>query len=122
MHQYYDISLHGYYNITLYCDHYYGLVIRLNKEEIDYYNYFDKEIDMRIVIEKTNHFLYRLDDYFGLPAELRKKVMVYYYQNHFYVKLQTELTDIEFATLLEQATLHYQNSDSIVKYGTVMEK
>lgn len=122
LHQYYDISLHGYYNIILYCDRYYGMVIHLSKEEIDYYNYFDKEIDMRIVIDKTNQFLYQIDDYFALPTELQKKITIYYYRDHFYVKVKRELTDIEFAILLEQAILHYQQNDSIIKNGMVIKE
>ena len=44
----YSINIEGFYDICIYVDKYYGVVIHLEKDK-DYYSYY-KEIDFRITI------------------------------------------------------------------------
>lgn len=61
LHNKYSINIEGFYDVVVYIDKYYGIVIHMEKENLDYYNYY-KEIDMRITI-KNSIFLYQIDDY-----------------------------------------------------------
>ena len=60
---FYNISIKGFYNIDVYLDNYYGIVLNLEKENIDYYDYFDNHIDMQFRIKKYSSFLYKLNDF-----------------------------------------------------------
>ena len=62
----YDIQVEGYYKIDIYKNKYYGMIVEIKKEEIDYFDYFDNQIDMRISIHDDNLILYEFDDYFSL--------------------------------------------------------
>ena len=62
MNEYYNIKLKGFYNVNVYLDLYYGIVLELRKEKIEYYDFLDNQIDMKIIINK-NKFLYLVDDY-----------------------------------------------------------
>ena len=57
----YSVNIEGFYDVVIYIDKYYGIVIHMEKENLDYYNYY-KEVDMRISI-KNSTFLYQVDDY-----------------------------------------------------------
>ena len=56
----YSINIEGFYDVCIYVDKYYGVVIHMVKEN-SYFNYY-KDIEMRITI-KDSIFLYQIDDY-----------------------------------------------------------
>lgn len=117
LHKYYHIELSGYYNIIIYHDKLYGAIIKLHKEELDYYNYCDTEIDMRILIDRNNRFLYKVDDILDLDRKLLKSGVIYCYQNHFYFNLKEKLSFIELGYLLEQSQVIYQGTEHIFRCG-----
>lgn len=117
IHKYYDITLHGYYNIVLYHDQNYGVIIRILKEDLDYYDYFDKEIDMRIMIDKENIFLYEINDLLDLDKKLLRKGILYRYQDKVYLRLFEKIDSYEMGKLLEFTSVIYEDTDSILKYG-----
>ena len=57
----YSVNIEGFYDVVIYIDKYYGIVIHMEKEKLEYYNYY-KEIDMRLTI-KESIFLYQIDNY-----------------------------------------------------------
>lgn len=59
----YEIEFNGFYLVTIYEDKYYGILIDIKKEDIDYYDYYDNQINMKIVFKETE-FLYQIDDYY----------------------------------------------------------
>ena len=44
----YSIEINGYYEVDVYQDPYYGMVLEIEKEDIDYYDFSYNEVDMRI--------------------------------------------------------------------------
>lgn len=80
----YNLKLNGYYNINVYIDNYYGSIIELENEELEYYNYFN-QIDMEIKVIKTP-FLYEID-YEYLDKEILNKTIIYKYNNKLYFKI-----------------------------------
>lgn len=99
----YDIKIEGFYEITVYLDKFYGVVLHLEKDDLDYYDYFKNQVDMRIVTVDTN-FMYLVDD---IPKDILSKVKVYIEDNNIYLKLKDELTDLEMMELLENSELVY---------------
>lgn len=117
LHEYYHIELSGYYNIVIYHDQFYGMIIHLHKEDLEYYHYCDSEIDMRILIERHCHFLYEVEDIFNLDDRILQKGILYRYQNHFYVRLTKEISFLSLGKLLEQSKIVYQDTENIIRYG-----
>lgn len=113
----YQIKTYGYYNIVLYHDINYGAVIELSREENEYYKTFDTSLDMKIMIEKDNSFLYELEDPFVISSQLLKDSALYFYHNKLYLQLKEKIDYIELGELLEHSILKYKNISEILKYG-----
>ena len=83
LNEYYYLEIKGFYNIKVYIDNSYGVVLELKKEDIDYYDYLDNSVDMRITIINED-FLYRLND-IDIVYKLCSKGKVYKYKNIFII-------------------------------------
>lgn len=99
----YDITIEGFYEITVYVDKYYGVVLHLEKDELDYYDYFKNQVDMRIVTVDTD-FMYLVED---IPNNLLNKVKVCIKDNNVYLKIKEELTKLEMMELIENSKIVY---------------
>ena len=93
----YDIIIEGFYDITVYIDKYYGVVFHLEKDDIEYYDYYKNQVDMRIITIDTD-FLYLVND---IPEYLLNKVDVIIIDQDIYLKIKEELTILEMMQLLE---------------------
>lgn len=114
----YNIEINGYYDINIYIDKYYGSILEIKKEEIEYLDYFDDQIDMRIIISKYSIFLYKIIDIFEIPKDILKNSIIYKYQNNLYLELKKKIDNIEMGKLLENSFLVYGVvSDKILKNG-----
>ena len=100
----YSIIVEGSYDITIYVDKYYGIILHLEKDDLDYYDYFKNQVDMRIVIVHTD-FMYHVED---IPTSLVNKVKVYIKNNCIYLKIKKQLTDLEMMRLLENSEVSYE--------------
>lgn len=101
----YCIIIEGLYEITVYIDKYYGVVLHLEKEDLEYYDYFKNQIDMRIVTIETE-FMYLVDD---IPRNILNKVKVYIKDNDIYLKIKEELTQLEMMELMENSKVVFDN-------------
>ena len=114
----YNLNIKGYYNINTYIDNYYGAIMEIEHEDIDYYDYFDSQVDMRVNIVKDNNFLYKIKDIFMIEKKLIDKIEVYTYKNNYYVKLKKDATDYQIGKLLEISEIIYnEKTFDILKYG-----
>lgn len=95
----YNILIEGFYDITVYKDKYYGVVIHLEKEDLEYYNYFKNQIDMRIITIESE-FLYLVDD---IPYNILDKINILVKDNEIYLKIKKDLTKLEMMQLLENS-------------------
>lgn len=113
----YDIKIQGYYTIDVYTDSNYGSVIELNKEEIEYFDYFENEIDMRIILHDPKSFLYSFSDPFLIPKKLRNKLNIYWKENKAYGEIVKPIYNLELGQLMEFSDLEYANNDLILKHA-----
>lgn len=80
----YNLKLNGYYKIYVFVDKFYGSIIEIENEELDYYDYFN-QIDMEIkVINST--FLYQIN-YDYLTKDILEKVNIYKIKDKLYIKI-----------------------------------
>ena len=100
----YNTKIEGFYEITVYIDKYYGVIFHLEKEDIDYYDYFKNQVDMRIITIDTE-FLYLVDD---IPFNLLNKINILFKNNNLYIKIQKDLTKLEMMNLLENSRIVYE--------------
>lgn len=99
----YNLTIEGFYDITAYIDNFYGVVLHLEKEDIDYYDYFKNQVDMRLITINTE-FMYLVDD---IPFDTLKKLNVHIEDNNIYLKIKEKLTDKEMMLLTENSKLIY---------------
>lgn len=99
----YFVKIEGFYNITIYIDKYYGVIFHLEKEELEYYDYFKNQVDMRIISIDTE-FLYLVDD---IPNELSNKIKICIINNNIYLKIKKELSNLEMMNLIENSKIIY---------------
>jgi len=99
----YNLIIEGFYNITIYIDKFYGIVLHLEKEMLDYYEYYKNQVDMRLLTIDTN-FMYEVDD---IPYYNLDKVKIKIKENNIYLIIKESLTDLEMMKLLENSKLVY---------------
>ena len=102
----YNITIEGFYDIDVYIDKYYGVVFHLEKEDIDYYDYFKNQVDMRIITIDTE-FMYEVED---IPKSILNKVNVLVIDDNIYIKLKEKLTKLEMMELIENSRLVYDKN------------
>ncbi len=100
----YDIAIEGFYNITIYKDKNYGIVLHLEKEELEYYNYFKNQVDMRLSTVNTN-FLYKVND---IPLSILPKIEIINKDNNMFIKIKNKLTKLEMMNLIENSVITYE--------------
>jgi len=117
----YQMPLSGYYNITIYLDKFYGVIIDIQKEDLEYFDYFGGQIDMRIAIV-DNSFLYQVKDINILKNQTIYGA-IYQYKNHFYFKLEKEIPNNLYLKLLEWSNIIYkENTEIIMKKGKKLKE
>lgn len=100
----YNVTIEGFYNITVYIDKYYGVIFHLKKEDLDYYDYFKNQVDMRIITINTE-FLYLIED---IPFNILNKVNIFIKNNMLYLKIKEDLNSLELMNLLENSKVVYE--------------
>lgn len=110
LNNYYDIRISGFYDVDLYIDKNYGIILDIMRDDIDFEPIFNS-VDMKITINKES-FLYKLDDYiyshFG---------NIYNYDNAYYLEVSDTLSNLDMMKLMEDATIVYKSIDEIKKRG-----
>lgn len=113
---YYDIKIEGFYEVNAYVDNLYGVVLEIHHEELEYLDYIDGEIEMRIEVSKEN-FLYEVGDIFLLPKNIVEKGNMYTYQDKYYFSLKEEASFYEIGILLENCRCIYHNKNPFIIKG-----
>jgi hypothetical protein len=119
LNKYYNLNMEGYYNVLIYVNNLYGIVIELMKIDDDYIKLFNKKIDMKITFNLDSIFLFKLNDYFLLNELKISKKEIYYYENNFYLNiLNKEINELLMMKLLEHTEIIYGDKVyEILEYG-----
>lgn len=106
---YYLINIQGFYEINVYIDKYYGVVLELQKQDIEYFGYYDTEVDMKIIIHNSE-FLYKIDDFYWIDEKILKKINLYKHKGNIYLKIDKYVKNAEMATIVENSKIRYKNN------------
>ena len=111
----YNIKLNGFYYIEVFVDKNYGVILELEKEELEYIDYYDNQVDMRVTVNDSE-FMYLINDY-----DLNDIMEIYSFQNNLYGKLKKQINRIKMGEILEKGKIIYKDYDKILKYGKRLE-
>lgn len=112
----YDIEINGFYNIDVYKDEFYGMILEIENEDVDYYNYFN-QVDMKINVLKTGSFLYEVD-YEFVDKNILNKTICYKNIDKIYLKIKENIDDITLSKILEVSNIVYGDlTEDIIKYS-----
>lgn len=112
-------DIYGYYEVLIYKDINYGLIIKLDKEELEYFNCYNKQIEMKIAIAEESNILYCIDD-----LEILKKIpkfRIYLYKGKLYLELVSKIKYILLGELLEYSEVIFENVKEIKNNGEKIE-
>ena len=117
----YLIDLNGYYNVYIYKDENYGIIIYMQKEELEYIDYFNEQLEFNIeVIEDS--FLYKIDDILRLEKPLLNKFIIYKNKDNLYLKSKEKISNIELGIILENSEIIYgAQADKIKKKSQIIK-
>ena len=117
----YLIDLNGYYNVYIYKDENYGIIIYMQKEELEYIDYFNEQLEFNIeVIEDS--FLYKIDDILRLEKPLLNKFIIYKNKDNLYLKPKEKISNIELGIILENSEIIYgAQADKIKKKSQIIK-
>ncbi len=117
----YDIDLNGYYNVDIYTDKNYGVVIKMKKDELDYLEYFTNALELNIEIKESS-FLYKIDDIFNFEKNFLNKFKIYKLKDNIYLSANQLLSLADEGILLENGKIIFgkevekiKNKSQIIK-------
>ena len=112
INQKYNIELCGYYNALIYVDKTYGLIIEIIKEELEYMDYFNNDLEINIEIIEDS-FLYKIEDIYS-AQKLLDKTIIRKYKDNLYLETKN-VENIELGIIIENSKITYGNEAKEVK-------
>jgi len=100
----YNLIIEEFYDITVYIDKFYGIPLHLEKEDIEYYEYYKNQVDMRLITVDTE-FMYEVDD---IPFNILDKIKICVKNGKIYLIIKKELSNLEMMKLLENSRVVYK--------------
>lgn len=108
LERHFNIVLKGFYDVNVYIDQRYGIVLEFIMEELDLYIDFSK-VELHL-IENNNSFLYEIFDI--LDVNVQK---FYLYDGKYYITLDNvDNSNIEFGRII------YKNTEEIINKGKLI--
>lgn len=105
---YFNIILKGFYDVNVYVDKRYGIVLEFIMEELDLYIDFSK-VELHF-IENNNNFLYEIFDILDVNVK-----QFYLYNGKYYITLDNvDNSNIEFGRII------YKNTEEIINKGKLI--
>lgn len=117
----YNINMRGYYEVIVYVNNNYGIIIELEKDDDDYVKIFGDTLDMKIVFKFDSDIYYKLEEFENYNFE---DYHLYYDNNNFYIKLNKNdnINYSEYLKLIENSTIIYGTSLNDIKNNLIKLK
>jgi len=108
----YNIDVYGYYDVTIYKDEFYGMIIKLVREELEYISYYDKQIEMKIILS-DDKILYKINNLYMIDKRIYDKSEKYLYNNEIYLFLKEKIDFVLLGTLIENSEIIFEGTNEI---------
>ncbi|HHT38073.1 MAG TPA: hypothetical protein GXZ95_01505 [Mollicutes bacterium] len=103
------MDIYGYYNIKVYANKNYGLIVDVFKLGNDYFKMPNNKVDMKIAIDKDNVFIYELDDFFFTKKYEENIKNVYYKNQKYYIELNKNVDETFYLYLMEHSNIIFDD-------------
>lgn len=114
----YNIDLYGYIEVKIYIDKNYGVIINIKKDEPEYFDYFNEEIEMNIEIINDS-FLYKINNIYDKKQIKTNKI--YKYKDSLYISID-KIDNINLGKIIEISEIIYgKKAKKIIEKNNVIE-
>lgn len=112
----YSLEFNGYYNITLYVDKNYGVIIEVKKEELEYLDYFGNSLEINTKILEDS-FLYEVND-----IDFNDDYLVYILNDHVYIKFKKNISNVSMGFIIENVNriIYGKETKRIIKRAKIV--
>lgn len=102
----YNLNLNGYYEVIVYVNDIYGIIIEMEKDDDEYIKIFGDTLDMKITFKFDSDIFYKIEDISFITF---KNYNLYYYDNGLYLSLKNNLRIPykDYLYLLENSSIIY---------------
>ena len=98
----YNLELYGYYEIKIYIDKNYGIIMKLIKNELEYLDYLNNELEININIIEDS-FLYQIEDLW-LLKKIKDNIVIYKCFEKIYIEIN-KISNIFLPSIIENSTI-----------------
>ena len=105
----YHLDIYGYYNIRVYANKQYGIIIDVFKLSNDYFKMPGNKVDMKIMIDSDNKFLYEIIDYFLIESYKNYIRNIYYKDEKYYLELDDTVDEVFYLYLIEHSNIIFND-------------
>lgn len=112
----YNLEFKGYYDVNMYVDKNYGVVMEIDCVDNFYLDYFGNSLDINLKINDDS-FLYEVDD-----VSINSDYEIYVYGGHIYVMFNRIVPSISMGRILENVNdvLYGLKKDRILKSSQIL--
>jgi hypothetical protein len=103
------LDIYGYYNIRVYVNKQYGIIIDVFKLSNDYFKMSGNKVDMKIMIDGDNKFIYEIDDYFYAIENKDNIDNIYLKDGKYYVELCDDVDEAFYLHLIEHSNIIFND-------------
>ena len=115
---YYDIEVSGYYNIKIYKDNVYGYILDIEREDVDFYNYYNDHINMKINLISGNKFVFKVENNSVMSPNILKYVYIIKNNYNIYLLPKKTIDQYELGSIIENTkTVYGKEADIILDRG-----
>jgi len=117
----YNIEMNGYYEVVVYLNDLYGMIIEIEKDDDEYVKLFGDTVDMKITFKFDCSIYYKLDEYKTFDID---NYNLYYYNDKFYLELNnnTKFSYSEYLNLIENSVIVYGSELKKIKNNAIKVK
>lgn len=111
----YNLELSGYYEVLVYINDNYGIIIEMEKDDDEYIKLFKDTLDMKITFKFDCEIYYKIENIDFINF---KNYNLYYYNNELYLSLKNNLKIPykDYLYLLENSSIIYGSDLKKIKH------
>ncbi len=111
----YNLELNGYYEVTVYVNDVYGIIIEMEKDDDEYIKIFGDTLDMKITFKFDCEIFYKIENIDFIKFN---NYNLYYCNNELFLSLKNnlKLSYKDYLYLLENSSIVYGNQLKKLKY------
>ncbi len=100
----YNLNIKGYYEVTVYINDIYGIIIEMEKDDDEYMKLFGESLDMKIKFKFDSEIYYKLDEYKNYNID---NYHLYFDNKNFYIELLDKIDYKAYLDLIENSVIVY---------------